>query len=281
MLKQSLLVLGLLGAIVGLAQTPPEKAPTAGLREIFPGVRVDPQAKVVEFDGIVPVNAHTKAGLKVFLETTVCTFDTKEHESLVMTKAKPSQVHAALLLTGLKPGKPGAWKQENKAWIGVPPEGDGAEVVFLVKSPDGTVQEADPTEWIINIKDGRSLKQTSPDAGWVFAGSKLLPKKPSAAAPGEAVQTPAKQDAPKSGDAKDPAAREPAYYAADFEGTLVGLASFGNETIGWSAMYNPDSDKQAPEWVASAERTPVVGTPITVRIRPKADKKPDPPSTRP
>jgi hypothetical protein len=258
--------------------------PVPAFREIFPGVRVDLASRVVEFDGMVPVNAHTKADLKVFLETTVCGYDSKEHESLVVTKAKPSQVHAALLMLGLKPGKPGAWKQEEKQWVGIPAVGDEVEVRFVVKNADGTEWEEDPAEWIVNIKDGKSLKSVAPHANWVFAGSKLAAKKPSPRAPGEgSVPNPApspssnpkpdaKQDDPKPDPKPDPkldARLGGEYYVADVEGTLIGLTSFGTETIGLTVMYNPDNDKEAPEWIASREKTPEIGTKVVVRVRPK------------
>lgn len=249
----------------GLGAAQPEQAPAFELKEVFPGVRVDLKNKVVEFDGTVPVDAHTKSGLKVFLETAVCGYDSKEHESLVVTKAKPSQVHAGLLLIGLKAGKPGAWKQEEKpktGWIGVPPEGDEIEVRFVVTEADGTVREEDPASWIVNIKDGRTLAEIGPEAKWVFAGSKLVPKNTPAREPGNAgagVRKPAAEGKEEKGEV----------YLADIEGTLVGLTSFGSETIGWTAMYNPDSDKEAPEWIARKEKTPEIGGKVIVRIRAK------------
>ncbi|MBN8598318.1 MAG: hypothetical protein J0L78_11655 [Planctomycetes bacterium] len=256
-------VAGFLNVSVPLGHAEP--GPEAPLREVFPGVRVDLKERLVEFDGVVPVNAHTKANLKVFLETTVCAFDSKEHESLVVTKSKPSQVHAALLLIGLKPGKPGAWKQdEQKKWVGIPPEGEELDVRFVLKDADGKEREVDPAEWIVNIKDGRSLRAIAPDAKWVFAGSKLVSKEPPPRAPGEGVVPPA----PAGGAAPPPAPQAREHYLADTEGTLIGLTSFGTETIGLTAMYNPDSDKKAPEWIAG-KQTPEIGAKVVVRVRAK------------
>lgn len=244
---------------------PPKPPALPGLREVFLGVRVDLDAKVVEFDGTVPIDAHTKSGLKVFLETTVCAYDSKEHESLVVTKAKPSHAHAALLMVGLKPGKPGAWKQVEGRWVGEPPTGDAVVVEFVVKEADGAERVEDPAEWIVNIKDGKTLAVIAPEAEWVFAGSRLLAKKPGARAPGAGIE-PA-QAVPERKEEKP----GPEFYAADSEGTLVGLTSFGTETIGWSAMYNPDTDKEAPEWIARPEKVPEIGTKVTVRVRPKKE----------
>ena len=230
--------------LVGASEPEAKPAAAAGLKEIFPGVRVDLEKKLVEFGGSVPIDAHSKADLKVFLETTVCTADSKEHESLVVTRAKPSQVHAALLMIGLKPGRPGFWQNGRAGWKGVPPEGDPVTVRFAVKGKDGSVQEIDPADWIVNVKGNKTLREESPDSGWVFAGSKLVTQKPG------------------------PDGEKPARYAADSEGTLIGLTSFGTETIGWTAMYSPDSDKQEPEWIASKEKTPEIGTQVVVRIAP-------------
>lgn len=255
-------------AALGAEPAPPEQpkleAPAIpAMREVFPGVRVDLANRVVEFDGMVPVNAHTKADLKVFLETTVCGYDSKEHESLVVTKARPSQVHAAMLMLGLKPGKPGAWKLEEKKWVGIPPTGDEVEVRFVVIGADGAAREEDPADWIVNIKDGKPLKSIAPDAKWVFAGSKLAERKPSPRAPGEgSVPSNPDANAKPNPDAKP----GPEYYVADIEGTLIGLTSFGTETIGLTAMYNPDNDKEAPEWIASREKTPEIGTKVVVRV---------------
>ena len=43
-----------------------------------------------------------------WLEQVACMVGTREHESLVVVEAKPSEVHAALLLLGLEPGTPKA-----------------------------------------------------------------------------------------------------------------------------------------------------------------------------
>src|SRR5471030_1971004 len=46
-----------------------------------------------------------------------------EHESLLRTSAKPSQIHLALLAIGLKPGEPYRYDPKIKEWF--PPTGDG------------------------------------------------------------------------------------------------------------------------------------------------------------
>lgn len=225
-------------------------------REVFPGVRVDVASKLVEIDGTIAIDAHrtTDKGqrLVVFLETLVCMKDSKEHESLVVTDAKASQVHAALLLVGLKPGEPGRWERrkdgDKNTLVGIAPKGDAVRVTIATKHEDGTLgDEVDALEWVVNQRDARAFRQIEPDAALVFAGSKMVK-------PRRRMIDPEKSD-------------QPEVYAGDLEGTIVGLTSFGTETIGVTAMYNPDAGTQEPEWIAS-ERLPAVGSKAVVRVRP-------------
>ena len=87
-------------------------------------------AKTVEFDGTVPIDCHDPRTPRVYLEVAVCTPDTKEHEALVVTRVKPSDVHAALLAAGLEAGEPGTWTWENKKLVAHPPKGGPVEVVL-------------------------------------------------------------------------------------------------------------------------------------------------------
>lgn len=235
------------------ADTPADPQP---MREVFPGVRVDVASKLVEIDGAIPIDAHrtTDKGQKlvVFLETLVCMKDSKEHESLVVTDAKASQVHAALLLVGLKPGEPGRWERrkegDKNTLVGVAPKGDAVRVTIAPKRDDGTRgDETDALEWVLNQRDAKGFRQIEPDAALVFAGSQMVK-------PRRRMINPEKTD-------------QPEVYAGDLEGTIVGLTSFGTETIGVTAMYNPDAGTQEPEWIAS-ERLPAVGTKVVVRVRP-------------
>ena len=91
--------------------TEPTPVPTAATwAEASPGLRVSREARALEFDGTVPIDVHGKAP-RVFLEVLVCSRDTREHESLVVTDVKPSSVHAALLMLGMTPGTPGSWPE--------------------------------------------------------------------------------------------------------------------------------------------------------------------------
>jgi hypothetical protein len=211
------------------------------LKEVFSFVRLDARNHLVEIDGSVPIDAHNEKTPRVYLEVCACIPDSKEHETLVVTKAKPSNVHAALLLAGLNPGKPGAWDWSGPALKAIPPTGDAVSVT-VAYTKDGKEVEAPITDWVIDadthktMSDAAAPDPKNPDH-FVFAGSTIFKKKD----------------------------REG--YTADYDGTLIGLTTFGGETIAWTRMYNPDSGVETPHWIAHADRVPAVGTPVVVRIK--------------
>lgn len=217
--------------------------PVSGMREVFPGVRADVKAKVVEFDGEVPIDCHDPKTPLVYLEVMVCTPDTKEHETLVVTKAKPSHVHAALLACGFNPGKPGSWtwnaaekKLESRA-----PIGDALDVFIAYTNAEGKEVEARASEWVTSAppQEGRTFEPREPEkkGWWVFAGSTTATR----------------------------AGRE--VYDADGTGTLIGLTTFGMETVAWRDVISHEASVQEPEWVANATLVPKVRTKVVVRIR--------------
>lgn len=213
-----------------------DAAEPAGFREVFPHVRVDIKEKIVQFDGIVPIDAHDENAPWVFLEVVACSPDTKEHEALVMTQAKASHVHAALLLIGTHPGTPGKWKFENEQIIPIAPTGDVLRVELRFRTVDGLEKSFTPQEMIVNAKDQRKFGEGR-DGRWVFAGSQMITR----------------------------GGRE--WYDADGAGTLVGLTTFGSETIAWSEMISPEAAVEEPSWIADKATVPPAGTAITVTIR--------------
>lgn len=213
--------------------------------EPFPGVRVDAARKVIEFDGQVPIDPHDPQTPRIYLEVMVCSRDTREHESLVVTSVKPSHIHAALLMIGLEPGTPGSWRWDAGAgrMIASGPTGPGLDVSFIVAGSDGLPAVHDPAAWVIDERETVRLSEKlrardvhSP--GWVFAGSKIALRPDG---PGE-------------------------YYKADIEGTLVGLATFGTETIALPLVISPEAAVEAPVWIADRSAVPPWGTRVTVRI---------------
>jgi hypothetical protein len=215
------------------APAPPEPVPqvaAASLREVFPHVRVDAKAGVLEFDAIVSIDAHDPKKPSVYLETLACIADSKEYESLVVTKAKPSHVHAALLLMGLSPGTPGRWVWQGDAIRGIPPKGPRVKVRMVVSG-----RETPPGEWVRDLTTNTRMSDLQDGDEFVFAGSVMA------------------------------GAADKAHYKADVEGCLVGLTTFGSETIAWTRMSNPESGTEAPHWVADPS-LPNFGEPVVVRV---------------
>jgi hypothetical protein len=207
-----------------------------GFREVFPGVRVDAGSKVVQFDGEVPIDAHDERAPWVFLEVVVCTPDTKEHEALVVTRARASHVHAALLLVGLEPSAPGRWKYEDNVLKPIAPTGERVDVQISYGGEDGAERVLTPQEMIVNAVDAKRFGEAR-EGRWVFAGSQLIAR----------------------------GGRE--VYDADGAGTLIGLATFGSETVAWSEVISHEAAVEEPVWVADKRTTPRMGTAVTVTIR--------------
>jgi hypothetical protein len=205
--------------------------PATGLREVFPHVRVDVPAGLVEIDGEVPIDAHNPRTPRVYLEAIVCARDTKEHESLVVTDARASHVHAALLLLGIEPGKPGTWDWEGERVRAIPPEGPRVEV--RLRTASGA---ADARAWVRSLRDGRLLAESDAASAFLFAGSQM-------------VRT-------RSGE----------QYRADREGCIVGLTTFGGEVIAWERMHSPEASIAEPIFVADAAMPPA-GTAVVVEVR--------------
>ena len=96
------------------------------------------------------------------LEHLVCSKGTKEHEAILATDAIPSQIHAGLLLTGLKPGRPVQFAPRF-----LPPRGDKVAITVRWRI-DGKDHSSDAKDWVME-----EVKKTPLAVDWVFAGSQL------------------------------------------------------------------------------------------------------------
>ncbi|MDQ7013542.1 MAG: YdjY domain-containing protein [Planctomycetota bacterium] len=199
-------------------------------------MRINLSERLVEFDAAVAVDCHQPQTPDVYLEVLCCTPDTREHEALVVTRARPSTVHAALLAIGATPGAPGSWRAADGKAVPVPPRGTGVRVTFLLDTPGGRTQEIDPATWVVQKGTGQALREVDPDTGWVFAGSRIRRFR------GQDV------------------------YDADGTGQLIGLHTFGSETLAWTRVESPDATLQEPLWLANNALMPPIGTPVTVRL---------------
>ncbi len=234
-----LLLLLIASGAVGQDAPSPTSDPGAALAASMAHVRVDREARTVEIDGFVPIDAHIKQAPNVYLEVMVSTAETRAHESLVATRADPSHVHAALLLIGLEHGEPGSWTWDGKVVSTVAPSGAPVEVWFIWKDEEGVRREDRACDWIISAVDGRRLTDAvvGQEPRWVFAGSRMVRR------------------------------NDREWYAATAEGTIVGLHTFGSETVAWRGVFSPSAEVQDPEWIADPARVPRRDTPVTVVIR--------------
>lgn len=149
---------------IALAAVPGSPAATAAepgdrhpnLKRLSPTeeVWIDPARKEVVVGGRIAIDRGP-------IEFFACSAGTKEHESIVATKASARLVHAALLAIGLEPGTPVSFDPEYVA-------ATGPRVLVRARwtKDDGTSVTIDAREWVRNTRTGEPL-----DADWVFAGS--------------------------------------------------------------------------------------------------------------
>lgn len=203
-----------------------------------PGLRIDRASQVVEFQATACLSPDPSGRVVDYLELFVCSWDSREHESLLATDIKPSQVHAALLLAGAKPGRPAEFVRSGERLQRKPAEGSRIRVSFIW-TVDGTESLAEPHEWVSHAETDEPLS----NAGFVFAGSQQIGEK----------------------------------YAADTEGTLISLVVFdvkidetisrGVETLAWVTPMSHEAAIDESVWIANPETYPPRDTPVTVRLK--------------
>ncbi len=200
-------------------------------------------ASTSSFDGIAVHAATGRVEIQAFvcldggwLEQVACSPDTREHEALVVVMARPSSIHAALLIAGLEPGSPGQWRYEDGTVSVVPPTGDRVDVLVRYERNGRSIEEPIGS-WIIGVTDDRPF----PDVPWVFAGS-VFAENPDWMEPGE-------------------------HYVADLSGSIVGLVTFGDEIIGFGQVMADQETVQAMQWQVDTDHVPPIGTPVTLILR--------------
>lgn len=197
---------------------------------LTPKIRCDRAAGIVEFDAV----AVLKTG---FLEQLVCLVGTREHESLFAFDGKASDVHAAMLFAGLEPGAPGHWREvtaEGAARIeGVEPKGSAVAITVLL--PDGSAHAID---WFVRAAPLSAAPDRPAPSKFTFGGSRF-------------------ERSRRTGADR---------YLADSSGSLIGLVTFGDETIGCTEVIPDQASVAAPVWEAWTERMPEPGTAVRIRI---------------
>jgi len=194
-------------------------------RELLPGVWVDDG--VVEIDASVAMDCHHPETPDVYLEMLITGPDTREHESLLVSEVKPSNLHAGLLAAGFEPGKPVQFVDGKR----VSATGDGVVVEVRIEDSEEWVKLVD---WVSHVDEGSALVEDVGWAGLVFAGSKI---------------------------------RGGGVYAGDREGALVSLTPWGFEVVSPAWTVSPDAAVDEPVWIANRELVPAMGVGVRVRLR--------------
>ena len=176
-----------------------------------------------------------------WLEQIACAPNSREHESLVVVEAPPSEIHAALLLAGFEPGSPGMWSYVDDALQLTQPTGDRLDVLVRYENAAGDTIQEPMSAW---IQDHRGQHEF-PDEPWVFGGSAFEKNLPWMG-PGE-------------------------HYVADMTGSIIGLVTFGDEVIGFSRVIADQEAVQPAAWEVRTDHVPPVGTEVTLILRRAVD----------
>ncbi|MBM4016740.1 MAG: hypothetical protein FJ288_00180 [Planctomycetes bacterium] len=207
----------------------PPAAPEAEVKHVIktlPGITVDTGAKEVRLEGLVCLQ-------KGALELLVCSEGSREHESVVVVKAKPSHVTFALALLGLQPGRPG-FITEGGAYS--PPAGAVVEITARFTMTEGTRSKT------VEVPAWKLLRPSGAEAGlerplqWVYVG--------------------------QSGDE--------ALKDSDREGTVVCLSNFTEAVL--DVPFESSSVNADLLYEANPDVVPPLRTPVELILRPTGQR---------
>ncbi len=231
------------------SETPLQQSPRQATEDQSPIKRVRP------FEG-VEVILHTdepsRSRVEVaavscldsgWLEQVACGPNTREHESLVVVSSRPSQIHAALLMAGFEPGKPGRWIYENDTFDIIKPTGEKLDIRVRYVDAKGESIEHEIGKWIREAARRDEKPRPFPREPFIFGGSRIEKNAPGA---------------------NDDALGE--HYVADMSGSIIGLVTFGDEMIGFSVVRSDQEAVQEPSWEIDPEAMPPIGTAVALII---------------
>jgi len=218
----------------------------------LPGLVIDLPQRCVDIESTVCLEDG-------FLELIACTKETKEHESIVVVKARPMHIHTALLLLGAKNGNPAMMRpvdEQQTRWVHIPPRGDPVDVYLEFKDSDGKMVERPISDFVTRAArspdeqfDPDNIDADNADANesnkfprtFLFAGSHLHGDGPG-----------------------------PRKYLADLSGNVISIATFGDELLCLPGVHAKAND--ALMWQINAAKLPKVGSNVTLRLRVKQAK---------
>jgi len=220
------------------AAIPPATQPAEAAAKGLPHITIDRQAGTIDIEATVAVRNVE------WLELLLCSTNTREYESLLVTKAKPSHVHLALLLLGQQPGSPMLWLYEGEKLKVVPARGPKVRVTLRYEKEGKTV-EIPAHQWLIDQK----TKKPPDESPWIFAGSRFDKKED----------------------------RE--IFQADVFGSLISLVNFGDDVLVLRSQLKNYSGEFP--WAPNNAEIPPAGTKVTVRLQPLDPPSTQPTTTQP
>jgi biopolymer transport protein ExbD len=193
----------------------------------LPGIVVDTKVREVRLEGEVCLQ---RGGLELL----ACSPGTREHESILVIKAKPSHIVFALALLGLSPGQPG-YMTEGGSYS--PPGGTVVDITvrFSAAKPDGKTEIVEVPAWKL-LKPAGSESGLERPLQWVYVG------RPS----------------------------EAALRAADQEGTVICLSNFSEAVL--DVPFESSSINADLLYEANPAVVPPVKTPVEIILRPTPER---------
>lgn len=142
----------------------------AGVRAEAPATAPVGRLPHLEFDlGAKQVRVECQAlRVEAPLEFFCVVAGTSEHESVLRTAAKPSDIHTALLALGLTPGEPVKYSEAAKKWF--PPHGPPLSI-SVEFAKDGKTVRMPANKLMREIRSKKPMPATT----WIFAGSRVMP----------------------------------------------------------------------------------------------------------
>jgi uncharacterized membrane protein len=173
------------------------------------------------------------------LEVLVCKKQTKEHEAILRTDLDARFLHAALLATGAKNGKPVQWMNPKTEEPDYKPASGQTIRVNVHYVWNGKTYTHLAQDWIL---DKSTKKPMAHD--WVFAGSRFVknPERP----------------------------EEPDYYTAN-NGEVISISNFVDSMLDLPVQVS--KDEHDLHFEALTDKIPKVGTPVWVILEPVVAKK--------
>ncbi len=194
----------------------------------LPHLKIDLQNRIVDLEATVIGREFE------WLELLACSPGTREHEAVLRVPAKPSHIHQALVMIGLKPGAPMRWWYEGQEVRSEAAHGPKVSVHVLL-TREGKQIEVPAHQWIVDKQTGK----TPPENHWLFTGSRI-----------EKI------------DDKE-------LYVADLQGTVLSLVNFNDDLLALPSDKTHMND--AAQWTARAQAIPPRDTQVLLRLRPVAE----------